>query len=210
MTDATGDAETADQALTYEEFGELFLRRVLHTDRVLQSIDRILGPDFSLGPMGAGPGRKIAKLTAHGQFLPSYGEPLPGPEVAYRVMLPVSVAFELDLRVDTHRFHADVLVPLRVGLRLVEPLTIAWDITPPDESELEIEIVGDSRRSTALQKIAGLDGELRRFLLRFVDRELDKPHVRRARRIPIVDVIDGAWAEISAQFLPTSADDRQR
>lgn len=202
--------EPVENPVTYEQFGEIFLRRVLHIERVLRSIDRILGPDFTLGPMGAGPGRRVAKLTAKGEFLPSYGEALPGPEVAYRVMLPVSVVFDLDLRVDTHHFHADVVVPLLVRLRLIEPLTIIWDITPPEESELQIEITGESRRSTALQKLAGLEGELSRFLLRFVDRELDKPHVRRARAIPVIDVIDGAWPEISAQFLPNSAADRER
>lgn len=195
-------ATGTDVPMTYDDFGEVFLRRVLHLERVLRSIDRILGPTFELGPIGAGPGRKIARLTARGEFLPTYGEEIAAADVAYRVWLPVSVDFELDLRVDTHRFHAQVVVPLIVRLRLVEPLTILWDITPPTEEDLQIEITGDSRRSTALQKLAGLDGELRRFLLRFVDRELQKEHVLTARRIHVDRVIDGAWPEIADQFLP--------
>lgn len=195
-------AEPEDVPMTYEAFGDVFLRRVLHTERVLRSIDRILGPTFELGPIGAGPGRKIARLIARGRFLPTYGEELPADDVAYRVFLPVSVDFDLDLRVDHHHFHAEVVVPLIVRLRLVEPLTIVWDITPPEEEDLQIEIVGESRRSTALQKLAGLDGELRRFLLRFFHRELEKEHVRRARRIYVDRVIDGAWPQIADQFLP--------
>ena len=203
IEETAAPVETADDvAMTYEAFGEVFLRRVLHTDRVLESIDRILGPTFELGPIGAGPGRKIARLTAHGRFLPTHGEEIPADDVAYRVLLPVSVDFDLDLRVDTHRFHAEVVVPLVVRLRLVEPLTILWDITPPTEEDLQIEITGESRRSTALQKLVGLDGELRRFLLRFVDRELQKEHVLTARRIPVDRVIDGAWPQIADQFLP--------
>ena len=199
--DPDADAGT-DVPMTYDAFGEVFLRRVLHLERVLRSIDRILGPTFELGPIGAGPGRKIARLTARGQFLPTRGEEIAAADVAYRVWLPVSVDFELDLRVDTHRFHAQVLVPLIVRLRLIEPLTILWDITPPTEEDLQIEITGESRRSTALQKLVGLDGELRRFLLRFVDRELEKEHVLTARRIHVDRVIDGAWPEIADQFLP--------
>jgi hypothetical protein len=38
-------------------------------------------------------------------------------------------------------------------------------------------------------------------LLRYVTRELDKEHVRRATRIPLDEVIDAAWPSISAQFL---------
>lgn len=198
----------ADTALDLSDFGEVFIRRVLNKERVLESIDRILGADFNLGPMGAGPGRKIATLTANGKFLPTYGEKLDGPELGFLVWLPVDVFFDLDLRVDRHRFHADVLVPLRVVLRVVEPLTIVWDITRPDPKQVQIEIRGETRRSVVLQKLAGMDGELRRFLLRFVDRELEKPHVLKARRIDVISVIDGAWPEIAAQFLPNRSMDR--
>jgi hypothetical protein len=197
-----------DRELAYEDFGEAFLRRVLHKDRVLESIDRILGTDFRLGPMGAGPGRKVATLTATGTFRPCSGEEIAGPHVSYRVDVPVDVMFDLDLRVDSHRFHAEVIVPLRVDLRVVEPLTIVWDITPPAAEDVQIEITGETRRSAVLQKLAGMDDELRRFLLRFVDRELDKPHVRKARRIDVPSVIDGAWPEIAAQFLPNGPEDR--
>lgn len=197
------------EPLTYAEFGEGFLRQVLHLDRVLQSIDRILGEEFALGPMGAGPGRKLAKLTAHGKFLPTYGEVLPGPEVAYVVNVPVDVAFELALPIDRHRFRAEVLVPLRITLRLEAPLTIVWDILVPDQDEVGLVLTNEARRSAVLQKLAGIDGELRAFLVRFVERELAKPHVERARRIPLAEVIDGAWNPIADQFLPGGPEDRR-
>lgn len=208
VIDMAADPSGSPRALAFEEFGDLFLRRVLHTDRVLESVDRILGPDFHLGPIGAGPGRKVATLTAEGRFLPTYGELLPGDDVVYRVMLPVDVSFELDMVVDTQRFHADVLVPLLVRLRLQEPLTIVWDIDAPTEDQVQIDIRGENRRSTVLQKLAGFDGELRRFLVRFVERELDKPYVHRARHIDVVSVIDGAWEQIACQFLPNGPEDR--
>lgn len=196
-------------SMAYEAFGERFLRDVLHLERILQSVDRILGDDLRLGPIGAGPGRKVATLTVAGTFMPSYGEALPGPMVAYKVTVPVDVTFEVDLHIDVHRFHAEVLVPLGIVLRLEEPLTVVWDLIEPQEDELVVTIKSDARRSAMLQKMAGLDAELRRFLLRFVQKELDKPHVRKARRINIAEVIDGAWPEISAQFLPNSPQDRQ-
>ena len=36
-------------------------------------------------------------------------------------------------------------------------------------------------RASVLQRVAGVEGELRRFVARYVARELDKPHVREAR-----------------------------
>ncbi|HWU33538.1 MAG TPA: hypothetical protein VN108_11735 [Marmoricola sp.] len=209
VLDRPAETSVTPAAMAYEAFGEKFLREVLHLDRILQSVDRILGDDLRLGPIGAGPGRKMATLTAFGTFMPSYGETLPGPLVAYKVYLPVDVTFEIDLHIDVHRFHAEVLVPLTIVLRLEEPLTVVWDLIEPREDELTVNIKSGARRSTVLQKMAGLDAELRRFLLRFVQKELDKPHVRKARRINVAEVIDVAWPEISAQFLPNSDADRQ-
>lgn len=204
----SGPGTESSRPLAYEEFGRIFLTRVLHRDRVLESIDRILGEEISLGPMGAGPGRRIATLTARGVFKPCSGEMIEAEQVTYHVDVPVEVDFDLDLKVDQHRFHAEVLVPLKITLRLEEPLTIVWDIVAPTEQDLTITIQGEKRRTTVLQKLIGMDGELRRFLVRFVDRELNKPHVLKARNIPLVDVIDGAWAEIAAQFLPNGPEDR--
>ena len=199
-----------DRDLAYEAFGRIFLQDVLHKERVLRSIDRILGEQFRLGPMGAGPGRQMATLTATGTFHPCSGERVPGDLVAYRVLLPVDVTFDLEIPLDSLRFHAEVLVPLGVSLRLVEPLTIVWDIVPPAEEEVQIRITGEKRRSTVLQKLAGMDAELGRFLVRFVHRELEKPHVRKARRIDLITVIDGAWEQIASQFLPNGPEDRAR
>lgn len=201
------DASEADNAIGYDEFGMRFMNLVLHRDRVMESINRVLGEEFRLGPIGAGPGRKVAKATAAGTFGTAYGEALPD-VVGYQVNLPVQVSFHLDLGVDMLRFDADVLLPLRLTMELVEPLTILWHITPPDPDDVEMTVTSESRRATVLQKLTGLDGELRRFIVRFVDRELEKPHVRKAMRIDLVTLIDNAWEHIAEQFMPNGPEDR--
>jgi hypothetical protein len=195
------------QALGYDEFGMRFMNLVLHRDRVMESINRVLGPDFRLGPIGAGPGRKVAKVTASGTFGAAYGEALPD-VVGYELNLPVHVSFHLDLNVDMLRFDAEVLLPLRLTMELVEPLTILWHITPPQPDDVVMTVASDSRRATVLQKLTGLDGELRRFIVRFVERELEKPHVVKAMRIDLVTVIDNAWEHLAAQFMPNGPEDR--
>ena len=70
----------------------------------------------------------------------------------------------------------------------------------PDD--VAIDVQSDNRRAAVLQKLTGLDGELRRFIVRFVERELDKPHVLKAMRIDLVTLIDNAWEHIASQFLP--------
>jgi hypothetical protein len=186
-----------------------FMDLVLHRDRVMESINRVLGEAFELGPIGAGPGRKVAKVTASGTFGKAYGEALPD-VVGYNVNLPVNVTFHLDLGVDMMRFDAAVLLPLRLTMELVEPLTILWHIAPPSPDDVAIDVQSDNRRAAVLQKLTGLDGELRRFIVRFVERELEKPHVRKAMRIDLVTLIDNAWEHIAEQFMPSTPEDRGR
>ena len=212
FVDPAASVVPGPQPIGYDEFGMRFMNLVLHRDRVMQSINRVLGESFELGPIGAGPGRKVAKVTASGTFGTAYGEALPAnpdeQRVGYHVNLPVNVAFHLDLGVDMMRFDAEVLLPLRLTMELVEPLTILWHITPPDPDDVTIAVRSDNRRSAVLQKLTGLDGELRRFIVRFVDRELEKPHVRTAMRIDLVTLIDNAWEHIASQFMPNGPEDR--
>lgn len=195
------------QPIGYDEFGMRFMNLVLHRDRVMQSVNRVLGESFELGPIGAGPGRKVAKVTASGTFGPAYGEALTN-AVGYEVNLPVDVTFHLDLGVDVLRFDAQVVLPLRLTMELVEPLTILWHIAPPHPDDVTIDVQSDNRRAAVLQKVTGLDGELRRFIVRFAERELGKPHVLRAMRIDLVTLIDNAWEHIAGQFMPNGPEDR--
>jgi len=207
LVDPAAAVARGPQPLGYDEFGMRFMNLVLHRDRVMQSINRVLGESFQLGPIGAGPGRKVAKVTASGTFGAAYGDALPD-VVGYQVNLPVQVTFHLDLGVDTLRFDAQVLLPLRLTMELVEPLTILWHLAPPLPDDVAIDVQSDNRRAAVVQKLTGLDGELRRFVVRFVERELEKPHVRKALRIDLVTVIDNAWEHLAAQFMPNGPEDR--
>lgn len=203
--DLEPDPAPADGAIGYDEFGMRFVNLVLHKDRVMKSINRVLGDEFQLGPIGAGPGRKVARVTASGTFGEAYGDALPD-VVGYEVNLPVRVDFQLDLGVDVLGFDADLVLPLRLTMELVEPLTILWHITPPLPDQVEMTVISDSRRAAVLQRVTGLDGELRRFIVRFIERELEKPHVVTAMRIDLVTLIDNAWEHIASQFLPTPSE----
>lgn len=202
---------TAEQAppsaeVGYEQFGINFIRQILHQQRVMESIDRLLGEKIELGPMGAGPGRLFAKARATGWFHDTHGSEVVDDLLIYRVFLPVTVDFELEIAKDVNKFRAEVIIPLTLTVRIEAPLTIIWDIALPEEDEVTITVETDKRRSAALQRITGLDAELRRFLVRVIEKEFDKPHVQRATRIDMSAVIDAAWPVIADQFLPPLPD----
>ena len=93
-------------------------------------------------------------------------------------------------------------------MRVERPLTIHWDITPPTPESVVLKVNTTDRRSAIVQRVAGIDDELRRFLVRFVTRELEKPHVVKATRLDLLAMIDNAWPALADQFLPNSPEDR--
>lgn len=64
----------------------------------------------------------------------------------------------------------------------------------------------DTRRAALLLRVANLADELRAFVVRVVEKELEKPHVVRATRIDLGEVIEGVWPVVAEQVLPDGPD----
>jgi hypothetical protein len=183
---------------TYEEFGALFFRAAVTPERILGAVDGIAGQPIDFGPMGVGPGR-IARVMAKGQIREATATELPGLPISYRLVVPVALDFTVDLQVEKHRFHADVEVPLTVTAHATQDLRIIVDVTPPNPDELELDLAAEGMRAGLLKRIANIDGELRRFVAKYVARELEKPHIVATREIDVGVSIDVAWADMAPQ-----------
>jgi hypothetical protein len=146
--------------------------------------------------MGVGPGR-IAKVRAYGQIGKAIATRLKGDQISYRVLLPVSLTFELDLQIEKQLFEAELLVPLTLTAVAVSGVRIFIEAQPPRADEVQVELEAQGLRASVLQRIADVEGELRRFVARYVTKELDKPQVRAARTIDVSRAIGHAWASIS-------------
>lgn len=203
VTVQQGAAPAEDAAaMTYADFGEAFLRKVIHRRRVLEVIERVLGEKIELGPIGAGPGRKFAKVRAVGWFQPTSGIDIPGPDLGFRIIIPVDVDFEIEIARDINRFRARLLVPVTVKLRLEPPLNLLVDVLLPEEDEVSLQVETDKRRSAVLQRVAGLETELRRFMMRVMEKEFAKPHIQRIMRVDLLQLVDDTWPELVDRLLP--------
>lgn len=203
-----GDSE-ADGPASYQRFGVHWVRRVLHKERILRTIDAVLGDQISLGPIGAGPGRAFASVSFTGTFGPTRGEEVPGELLTYAIDLPISVVFQLDVPLDKLNFNAEVVIPLVLVVHTEDPLKLRLELITPAEDQIGLELKTDTRRGAILRKMTGLDSELRRFVLKVIDTELSKPYVKRATYLDMEELIDHAWPMLSEQFLPQGPADRQ-
>ena len=177
--------------ISYAEWGVGFFTEVLTVDRVLAGISVLSGQPIDLGPLGVGPGR-IAKLTANGHIGTAVGDRVSSSPVTFRVSLPVALSFMIDLGVDKHRFEAELTVPLVITARAHADLSIALDIEPPTTAEVVVRLRAQGLRASITQHAANVEGELKRFVSKYVARELDKPYVRSARIIDVSAAVDQA------------------
>jgi hypothetical protein len=195
----TSEEEPAGgEFVSYEQWGADFFAEAVSGQRILGAVDNIAGQPIDFGPIGVGPG-KIAKVRAYGAIGAARAERLDAEEITYRVELPVDLTFELNLQVETHTFHAELLVPLALTARAVEGVKVFIDVTPPHSSEVRVQVQADGLRASIMQRVANIEGELRRFVARYVAREVTKPHIQAARLIDVAGAIDRAWASISPE-----------
>ena len=190
------DAESDAERCSYEEFGALFFRAAVTPERIVGAVDGIAGQPIDFGPMGVGPGR-IAQVTAKGQIGEARATELPGVPISYQLVVPVDLDFTINLQVEKQRFHAAVEVPLIVTAHATTDLRIVVDVTPPNPDELKLDLEADGLRAGLLGRIANVDGELRRFVAKYVSRELEKPHIAATRNIDVGVSIDVAWAGLA-------------
>jgi hypothetical protein len=178
------DMDAALDYITYAEWGSAFFEAAITEERILAGVASITGKPVDFGPLKIDP-IGLVKVSAHGAI----GEPTLARRdealVAYDLVIPVRLAMELDMSLDKHRFNADVQVRLTLTARAARPLKIVIDIEPPTKRNVRVDMKAEALRSSMLQWFTGIDGEVRRFVAKFVRREIEKPEIVSARTIDV-------------------------
>ncbi len=185
--------------IDYAEWGERFFRTAVSAERVLAGINVLAGQQIDVGPMGVGPGR-VVKVTARGEIGRAVGDRVSDDPVTFLVSLPASLEFAINLGVDTHRFTADLTIPLTLTARAREDLAILIDVTPPRAGEVGCELKAQGLRASITQYAANVEGELKRFVSKYVTREIEKPYVVKARTINVSGAIDKAVGSLAPKY----------
>jgi hypothetical protein len=184
-------SDQAPDHVPYAEWGELFFEAAVTEERVLGGVNVLAGRPIDVGPLGVGPGR-VAKVSATGRIGTATGQRVGDRPVTFHAVLPVSLEFVIDLGVDKHRFDASLQVPLTLTAQARRDLAIELVVTPPTPGQIVCHLKAKGLRASLMQKAAGVDAELRRFVAKYVAREVDKPYVAAARIIDVRSAVDRA------------------
>jgi hypothetical protein len=90
-----------------------------------------------------------------------------GDDITFVIHIPLSIDLLLDLRLDKQRFVVSGDIALRAAARAAEPLL--------------------------LRILAGVDGEIRRFVAAYVAEEIDSPQSQAAQVIDVAHQLAQAW-----------------
>jgi hypothetical protein len=191
---STTEELNPDGTIGYEQWGIDFFAEAINEDRVLDAVRIIAGQQIEFGPVDAGPGG-IATVKAYGEIKQPSASLIPGEHVAYRVLLPIELTFEVVVQVE-QRFEAELLVPLTLKAVPRSGVRIFIEADPPRIEEMQVDLHAQGMRSAVLQRVADVEGELRRFVAEYVIELLEKPHVLDTRTIDVCGVMDGVWAVI--------------
>jgi hypothetical protein len=186
---SSDDAEPEQGFCSYETFGLRFFQHAVTVERITDGVSGLTGKPIEFGPLGAGPA-KIAKVHATGRI----GEPrvdrmFDDEPLRFRLNLPVDLRFTVSLPGTENRFTAEVDVELRLTARAAEPLRIVIDIDPPERKDVTVQLRSEGIASTVLSLVSGMDYELKRFLARYIGKEIDKPHIRQARDVDLIPMV---------------------
>lgn len=180
-----------DNQIGYGDWGALFFETAVTEERILAGVNAMAGRPINVGPIGVGPGR-MAKVMAKGEIGTATGHRISADPVAFDVRLPVTLHFSLDLSVDVQKFVAAVEIPLRLTAQARDDLAIVIDVEPPAAADIKIVLKAKSLRATLTQYAAGIEGELQRFIAKYVAREIAAPKVVDARTIDVGAAINRA------------------
>lgn len=181
--------EPADEC-AYAEFGLAFFRAAVTPERIAGGLGALTAQPIDFGPVGVGPG-KLANVSATGSFddvsvrRTTEDEPL-----RFEITLPVRLHLVVALGGQRNWFDADVVVALHVTAVAARPLRVRLLIAEPRREDVTVELRPGGLGATVLHLLAGVDGELQRFVVGYIGRQLAKPTTRSATEFDIGAIVD--------------------
>lgn len=187
--DATPDR---DAEYSYEAFGRHFFEYAVTQARIESALSNIAGNRIDFGPRNIGPGG-LARVSAKGQVDTPQVRPREGDRIGFDVTVPVRIELDVGFAGQRHRFDAELLADLRLTVRALRPLRIFIDVAEPTERDVRVEVAAQGLGASLLNRLADVEGELQRYVARYIARQIDKPEIRKMREIDVAQRLEKSW-----------------
>ena len=179
---------------SYEAFGRDFFETAVTTDRIQAALAGLTGNAIDFGPRNVGPAG-LASIKAKGEIREPSVSSVEGDLIQFSVVIPIYLELTVRLAAHDHRFRADLRAKLSLTARAKRPLHVFIDIPAPSEKDVEVKIEAQGLRASVLDGVADVDGELRRFVARYIAKEIEKPTIRSMRDIDVRRALEKNWED---------------
>jgi hypothetical protein len=181
------------EEISYEQLGVNFVTHVVTPERVAATIAGVAGDEVRVGPMHAGPGN-AASVTAVGRI----GEVTArvawnAAPLVFDATIPIDLSLEVRIAGATHRYNGTLAVPLRITARAGAPVTLAFEIAPISPADVRVKLSASGVRARLLQRIGGVDDEVRRAVASAVNERLDSEQAKAVRQIDVMRYVEESW-----------------
>jgi hypothetical protein len=181
--------------VSYEAFGRRFFEVAVTEERVGAAFAAFAGNEFEMAPIGQGPG-KIAKVSAKVTIKKPQVSRNVGDSITFDIHIPLAIDLLVNLRLDKQRFRVDGDIALSAIARAAEPLLLIVDVARPQPRDITVLVSSKTIRGEVLRIVAGVDGEIRRFIAQYVGEEIDSPQSQAAQVINVAEQLDRTWTGI--------------
>ena len=178
--------------VTYEDFGRRFFELAVTEERVAAAFAEIAGDEFEMGPMAQGPAG-LARVTAKVKIQQPHVRRTLGDTITFAIRIPLIIELVIDLWLDKQRFVIDGDIALLATARAAQPLLIVIDVAKTRPSDIAVHVTSRSVRGEILRILAGVDGEIKRFVAAYVAEEIDSPASQQAKIIDVAEQTVSAW-----------------
>ncbi|MDP9074033.1 MAG: hypothetical protein M3N98_07640 [Actinomycetota bacterium] len=185
-------------SISAEQFALNLVERAVTIERVAAVITAIAGDRITVGPLFFGPGN-AASATGVGAIGPVRVARLPGHFVTFEATVPGELTIELTVGRRTHSFYGRVEVPLRIEVRLADPVLMVLDVTPVRPTDVAVRLRTSGMATFVLQTLGDADAEIAAQVACVVNDKLRV--VQHLGRIDVGTLLDDVWdADLRARL----------
>jgi hypothetical protein len=177
-------------AIDFEEYGRRFVELVVTADRVEATLHDVVAGTFDTAVRMAG---GLVKADGSGEVTRLEVDQLDVGGVAFRANIFVEMSLAVRISGMPYRYEGWGRVTLDLRPVLNDDLSIFIEVPDVTFSDVVLELRPLGKVAGILDQLGGVNEQVQREIVKFVNARKDEPSALKQRRIDVAETIDAEW-----------------
>jgi hypothetical protein len=184
----------------FEEFGRRFVEQVVTADRVEATLANVVAGEFETEVKQAG---GLVRAQGSGRVKRIDVDALADglteeTAITFRARLHLDMSLTLKVSGMPYRYIAKGLITLELRPVLHDDLSIFVEVPDVEADQVELDLRPLGTVAALLDQLGGVEEQVRREIVRFVNQRKDEPQALEQRTIDLKETIEAEWSRRSA------------